>query len=107
MRTHEQVDRRSLALAEAVAEVIDRDPERRGLDRARSNCRRWTSESRSPAVEEWRRILEQDWRVIRRILLDPGEEGRRLRQNSPFCGVLSPRERWEIYRRFAHESQAA
>jgi hypothetical protein len=58
-------------------------------------------------VAEWDRILEQEWEAIRLLLLDPGEKGRRLRQSNPFCGVLSPRERWEIYRRIAHEPQSA
>ena len=60
-----------------------------------------------PAVAEWGRILELEWEAIRPLLLDPGEEGRRLRQSSPFCGILSPRERWEIYRRVANEPQTA
>lgn len=107
MRTHEQIDRRSLALARAVVDAIDRDPARRGLDRARLTCSRWDADAPSPAVEEWRRILAQEWEAVRRILLDPGEAGRRLRQTSPFGGVLSPRQRWEIYRRFMNESQAA
>ena len=107
MKTHEQIDRRSLALARAVADAIDRDPSRAGLERARKTCGRWRLQSPSPAVVEWSRILELEWDEIRPLLLDPGEQGRRLRQSSPFCGVLSPRERWEIYRRFAHEPQAA
>ena len=107
MKTHEQIDRRSLALARAVADAIDRDPSRAGLERARKTCGRWRLQSPSPAVVEWSRILELEWDEIRPLLLDPGEQGRRLRQSSPFCGVLSPRERWEIYRRFTHEPQAA
>lgn len=106
MKTHEQIDRRSLALARAIVDAIDRDPFRVGLERARSTCRRWHLQAPSPAVAEWGRILEQEWEALRLLLLDPGEEGCRLRQSSPFCGVLSPRERWEIYRRFAHEHQA-
>lgn len=107
MKTHHQIDQRSLALARAVVEAIDQDPARAGLERARSTCRRWTLQSPSPAVAEWSRILEREWEAIRLLLLDPGEEGCRLRQSSPFCGVLSPRARWEIYRRIAHEHQAA
>lgn len=107
MKTHEQIDQRSLALAQAVVEAIDQDPSRAGLERARSTCKRWMHQSPSPAVVEWGRILEREWEAIRPLLLDPGEEGRRLRQSSPFCGILSPRERWDIYRRFAHEHQAA
>jgi hypothetical protein len=107
MRTHEQIDQRSLALARAVVDVIDRDPSRRGLEHARSTCRRWILQNPSPAMEEWGRLLERDWQAIRLWLLDPGEEGRRLRQSSPFCGVLSPRERWTIYRQAQNEYQAA
>lgn len=107
VKTHRQIDQRSLTLARAVAEAIDRDPTRAGLERARSTCRRWSCHNPSLAVAEWTRILEGEWKAIRLLLLDPGEEGCRLRQSSPFCGVLSPRERWEIYRRIAHEPQAA
>jgi len=35
------------------------------------------------------------------ILLDESEEGTRLRQIDPFCGILTPKERWEIYREAA------
>jgi hypothetical protein len=107
MRTHELIDRRSLAMAQAVAEAIDRDPARAGLARARAVCRRWLADAPSPAVAEWSRILEQEWEAVRVVLLDPGETGRRRRQSSPFCGILSPRERWDLYRRAAHESPTA
>jgi hypothetical protein len=105
MRTHEQIDQRSLALARAIAETIDLDPSRGGLERARMTCEHWRRQAPSPAVEEWSCILGMEWEAIRAVLLDPGERGRRLRQSSPFCGILSPRERWEIYRRFTHETQ--
>ena len=107
VKTHLEIDRRSLALARAVAAVIDGDRTREGLKKARENCSRWYREDRSPAIAEWIGILKQDWPRIRRILLDEGEEGQRLRQSSPFCGILSPRERWAIYKRFQHESKAA
>jgi len=107
MKTHEEVDLRSLALARAVVDAIERDPARNGLAKARRTCARWQRQAPSPAIAEWREILQRDWEEIRHILLDPGEEGRRLRQSNPFCGILSPRERWEIYRRFSREPQAA
>jgi hypothetical protein len=46
-------------------------------------------------------ILQRSWPEIRTNLLDDSEEGRRLRQNDPFCGILTPVERWEIYREAA------
>jgi hypothetical protein len=46
-------------------------------------------------------ILQGSWPEIRSVLLDESEEGKRLRQNSPFCGILTPVERWAIYREAA------
>ena len=102
MDTHEQIDRRSLLMAQAIAARIDADPGRAGLAKAREVCRRWASKHQGPepAVQEWTQILEQPWEAIRSVLLDDSEEGRRLRQSSPFCGILTPQERWDIYRAF-------
>lgn len=108
MRTHDEIDRRSLELARAVVSAIDGDPARAGLERARANCERWYRAHPSSALAEWREILKRDWDEIRRLMLAEGDDARRLRQSSPFCGILAPRERWAIYRRFAHdEPQAA
>ena len=98
MKTHSQIDKRSLALATAIVEKIDQDPERRGLEKARTNCRRWYHTRAAPAVREWLEILDRPWEEIRALLLEDSEEGRRLRQSDPFCGILTPRERWAIYR---------
>jgi len=106
MKTHQEIDRRSFVLAQAVAATVDRDPSLAGLARARRSCARWLRDAPSPAIAEWQALLQREWPEIRSILLDPGERGRRLRQSNPFCGVLSPRERWEIYRRFSREHQA-
>lgn len=85
-------------MARAIAARIDADPERRGLEHARQVLARWRRDRRSAALDEWGRILEEPWEEIRRLLLDPSEEGRRVRQSHPFCGILTPRERWEFYR---------
>jgi hypothetical protein len=100
MRTHQEIDERSLELARAIVAKIDADPERRGLEHARDVCRRWGESSRSAAVVDWRAILTREWTQIREVLLDNREPARQLRQSSPFCGVLTPRERWAIYRRY-------
>ncbi|NQU10602.1 hypothetical protein HQ590_07425 [bacterium] len=107
VRTHQQIDRRSLALARAVVAKIDGDPSRRGLERAREVCARWARETPSAAVAEWSDLLRQDWKQIRDALLAQDEAGQQRRQNSPFCGVLSPSERWAIYQRFRGEQKAA
>ena len=99
--THQQIDRRSLALARRIVEKIDADAGGEGLASATETCARWLSRSNSPVHQEWCDILARPWEEVRRVLLDESEEGTRLRQNSPFCGVLTAQERWQIYRSFA------
>ncbi|MBE7504140.1 MAG: hypothetical protein HS113_28410 [Verrucomicrobiales bacterium] len=96
--THQQIDRRSLAMARAIVDKINRDPARSGLNKARATCQRWLEQRPLPAFHEWREILERPWEEVRAVLLDESEMGQRLRQSDPFCGILSPQERWEIYR---------
>lgn len=102
MKTHEAIDRRSLTMASRIAEKIEGDPLRQGLNHAREVCARWVAKGNVPA-KEWLDILRRPWPEIRSILLDDSEEGRRLRQNDPFCGILTPAERWEIYREAARD----
>ena len=91
MASHGEIDQRSLRLAREVASRIDLDL--RLLDRVKA----WASRHTAPAIVEWQSILRLPWAEVRAILLDPGDEGQRLRQSSPFVGILSPRERWRIY----------
>lgn len=103
MKSHTQIDERALELAKRIVACIDSDPTRAGLEKARATCARWhriLPEFERRNVDEWAAILEQPWSGIRKTLLDPGEEGKRLRQSSPFCGVISNDERWRIMREF-------
>jgi hypothetical protein len=97
VRTHQEIDRRSLAMVRRVVAKIDADPERRGLAHAKKVCERWALRGIRSA-HEWLGILERPWDEVRALLLDESEEGQRLRQTDPFCGILSPQERWQIYR---------
>lgn len=92
MPHHQQIDQRSLRLARAVVEQIDGNPAL--LDKARA----WAGQHSSPALLEWQVILRGNWPQIRATLLRNDEEGQRLRQSSPFVGILTPLQRWTIYR---------
>jgi hypothetical protein len=105
MRTHQKIDERSQALVSAVIQRIDSDLSRAGLEHARSVCRRWMESRNNASVAEWWSILQNPWEKIRSVLLDQSEEGNRRRQNSPFCGILEPRERWKIYQGSRNETQ--
>jgi hypothetical protein len=97
MRTHQQIDARSLAMARRIVEKIDADPERRGFAHAKGVCERWADQG-IVSAREWLTLLEKPWEEVRALLLDDSDEGQRLRQTDPFCGILTPQERWEIYR---------
>ena len=92
-------------LARAIAARIDVSDKHRAVELARATNRHWRARSTSPLHDQWNRILEEEWPAIRSVLLEESEKGAQLRQNNPFCGILSPRERWEIYRKFKqHET---
>ena len=104
--SHDLIDQRSLALDRAVAERLRADPAL--LEQAKANLLRWLARNSDvPSLrrcyEEWLQILNE-WPLDRILdLLETNSEiARRLRQNSPFVGMLSPSEVWSIKRRFRH-----
>jgi hypothetical protein len=92
MRSHEWIDRRSLALHEAVAAKLEANP---ALIRvARDNLSRWLAAGERPAYAEWRALLEsKPLPEVLGILRSTSEQAARLRQSSPFAGVLTSDER--------------
>lgn len=97
MQCHEAIDRRSLELDREIACRLAKHPE--FVDRARLTLRRWLG-SADPAVrpvlEEWQAILDLPLGKIQEILCGEDEKSCRLRQSSPFCGVLTRAERTRI-----------
>ncbi len=98
MRTHEQIEQRSLRMARAIADKLEAGDLMAGLERARMVNHRWCRQSPMRLHRDWSEILQRDWPFIRAVLLDPSERGAQLRQNNPFCGILTPQERWAFYR---------
>lgn len=100
-RTHDWVDRRSLALDQAIAKKIRNQPEL--LQKAQTTLQKWIEQKPvvPPVFFEWQDILTQ-WpqERILELLTRFDEEARRLRQSSPFCGILSPEERMAIFNEY-------
>lgn len=95
---HQLHEIRSLAMHALIAEKIDHD--RTLLAIPKRNLRRWRA--RFPDTPpnwwlEWSRILQRPWQDIAALLIDPGEHARRLRQSSPFVGILTPEQRRQIH----------
>ena len=102
MMEHDFQDRVSRELANRIAAGLPQHPD--WLETARANLDRWTRLNRdAPGLlrcyDEWREVLDRSVHDICAVLTADTEEGQRLRQNSPFAGVLSPAEVWEIKRR--------
>jgi hypothetical protein len=98
VRSHLWLDRRSLALHEAVAAKIEARPEL--LDTARANLARWISRAPQGALLEWKDLLDRmSVGDLVALLRSQDETAARLRQSSPFAGVLTPEERQAILRR--------
>jgi len=79
---------------------------------AHDNLDRWTRlNANAPSLlrcyAEWREILKRPLVEICELLSSDSEEARRLRQNSPFAGVLSAPEVWDLKQRFRHAATAA
>ncbi|MET0498650.1 MAG: hypothetical protein ABW106_10340 [Steroidobacteraceae bacterium] len=99
--SHRLLEARSLAMHAVIAQKIERDPKL--LDVPRNNLKRWITrwEGDAPAwYEEWRAIMDRPWLEIAGIITEPSEQGARLRQSSPFAGILSAVERKRIYEAF-------
>lgn len=106
---HELIDQRSLELHRAVVRRLMADPAL--FDVAKRNLERWLakqnlSSSLERIYQNWLRLLNsKSQEEIITLLLADNEEGRLLRQNSPFAGVLSPREVQEIKDNFANAAR--
>jgi hypothetical protein len=98
---HRLLDARSLAMHCKIAEKINKD---RNLFRIPiNNLRRWSknsSEQTPKYIKEWRQILDQPWSEVAAFITCFTEDAIRLRQSSPFAGVLKPLERKQIYDAF-------
>jgi len=99
---HIRIEERSIALHRAIADRIRTNP--RLMEKARENLQKYldqfTQENRAApkSLTEWQDILtHRPWEAVLEFLVSSGESASRLRQSSPFAGILTPKERWKIY----------
>jgi hypothetical protein len=98
---HSRLDARSFALHSLVAKKLVSDPSL--LEVARDNVLRWQAinDTVSIALTEWEQILAGQLDDIIALLVDHSEHATRLRQSSPFAGVLTDAERKAIYESYS------
>lgn len=95
-RDHAWIDERSRALHGSIAEKLRQRPDL--LSIADENLDRWTTlRGPDPAFDEWRSLLrETPLSDLLRLLTEEGETADRLRQSSPFAGILTAEERTAV-----------
>jgi hypothetical protein len=109
MRDHRLIDERSLAFDRLVAEKLRANPDL--IRKAQAHLRRLLATCSTgvrPVLLEWERLLEGPRETLFAHLEATDEHAARLRQSSPFCGIITAEERNLILREFhARESSAA
>ena len=106
VKDHRLIDERSLAFDRLVAAKLRTNPAL--LEKARANLSRWLQTSGNRAVPdllEWQLVLDGSLSEVLALLVATDERARRLRQSSPFCGILTPAERLAIIREY-HQREA-
>jgi len=94
VRSHLTAERRSRVNHAIVAERLDE----RMVEEARERVERLASDGHLHPryAERWRKLLSRPVAEISRAISGNDPEGRDLRQNSPFAGVLNEQERRRI-----------
>jgi hypothetical protein len=99
--SHQFIDEFNLAYHCAVAQILRREPEA-VITRARQNIARWIQsdvydEGERPSLFEWDKILvESSVEELIAIITEDSDEGQRLRQSTPFTGILPKQQRTAI-----------
>ncbi|MBC7700275.1 hypothetical protein, partial [Aquabacterium sp.] len=95
MRTHQDLDDRSLALHRLIADKIRRDPAL--FDKARATLAHWrqrVSIRTQPCLAEWAALMDQGMDACLAMAVEDSEHATALRQSSPFSGLLSNQDRF-------------
>ncbi len=98
--SHEFLDALALEQFKATARRLKAEPALINL--ARTNIRRWIAKTGFHAGEiralmEWEALLHPEkLRHLLQVMTDLGEDATRMRQSSPFAGILSVEDRERI-----------
>lgn len=100
--THAQ--EKSLWLHQAVLGALMANPDE-VLKTAKDNITRWKKAHRPDGMsvrylEQWERAIDRGVHDVVRIMVGTDERSSELRQNSPFAGVLSERQRTRVLQSF-------
>jgi hypothetical protein len=99
MKTHLELDARSLALHQLVVAKIRRDPKL--FEYVLGTLERWRREVAAmsqPYVAAWRQAAAQGMEACLSLAEEDSPRGAEMRQSSPFVGILTPQERSQFFK---------
>ncbi len=100
MSNHKKHEIRSLEIHKLVAEELKKSP-KRVIDLALENVRRWREKGVDCAdFDEWVKLLTEGRATLPKVLVGTDEKSVRLRQSSPFPGIIPEARRLEIFNAF-------
>ena len=110
MRTHQEIDERSLALHRLIADKIVCEPVL--FERPKATLARWRKtvcSGSQPYLEEWEHLMGLGMDACLAVAVENSQRATALRQSSPFSGVLTNQERLAFLKRWKldHETQGA
>ena len=99
MNFHEIIDERALEMDRVIARELRADPAK--LDLVVAWIQRFLddpdySENNKDCLREWLDLIREGLPRVLKALADFSEEGRRMRQNSPFAVLMPQEERLRI-----------
>ncbi|MBL8511175.1 MAG: hypothetical protein JNM52_05970 [Betaproteobacteria bacterium] len=108
MKTHQEIDQRSLALHRLVASKIRANPDLFG--RAKITLARWrdlVSNSSHPYLTEWETLMQQGMEPCLAMATEDSPRAAALRQSSPFAGILTHQERFAFLKNWSRSNEAS
>ena len=102
---HSRREIQSLEIHRRIAGLLITEPGQ-VIGKALGNLDSWLTSRNGPvpnsAYQEWRALLQtRTPEEIASLIVSDDEGAARLRQSSPFAGILSPQELWSIKRSHA------
>jgi hypothetical protein len=104
MRTHQEIDQRSLAMHRLVASKVRQNPQL--FLKVQGTLARWRQtvcEASQPYLQEWERLMGQGMDACLAVAVEDSPRADALRQASPFAGVLSHHERFQFLKTWRAE----
>jgi hypothetical protein len=108
MKTHQEIDQRSLALHRLALEKFRDNPQL--FVQAKERLQRWMG-SCSPDLlndlSEWQRLMDLGESVCLAVALENSQYASALRQSSPLCFFMSHQERFRFLKTWRAEPSDA